>query len=139
MHLPRHQDQLAGCVWLPRFAEKARLSLDRQLPFLYQLAFGSRYGVDGYFLRHFDLTIDQFLAAVHQSKDSAALARWFLALPGVSPGRIAEWNHFATSLGARGHPGYLTRHLAKWLFYPKSVSSPVGSIFEAIDQDEHEG
>ena len=137
MHLPRPQDQLAGCVWLPRFAEKARLSLDRLLPFIYQLAFGSRYGVDGHFLRHFDLTIDQFLAAVRQSKDNAALARWFLALPGATPPRIAEWNRFATSLGAKGHPGYLTRHLAKWLFYPKSVSTPVESIFEAIDQDEH--
>jgi hypothetical protein len=137
MNLPRPQDQLAGCVWLPRFAEKARLSLDRQLPFIYQLAFGSRYGVDGHFLRHFDLTIDRFLAAVRQSKDNAALARWFLALPGASPAHIAEWNCFATSLGAKGHPGYLTRHLAKWLFYPKSVSAPVESIFEAIDQDEH--
>jgi hypothetical protein len=137
MHLPRPQDQLAGCVWLPRFAEKARLSLDRQLPFIYQLAFGSRYGVDGYFLRHFDLTIDQFLAAVRQSKDNAALARWFLALPGASPPRIAEWKRFAASLGAKGHPGYLTLQLVKWLFYPKSVRNPVRSLFEAIDQDEH--
>jgi uncharacterized protein DUF5069 len=137
MHLPRPQDQLAGCAWLPRFADKARLSLDRRLPFLYQLAFGSRFGVDGHFLRYFGLTIDQFIAAVRQSTDNAALARWFLAFPGVSPSRIAEWNRFAASLGAKGHPGYLTRHLAKWLFYPKSVNSPVGSIFEAIDQDEH--
>ncbi len=136
MHLPRPQDQLAGCVWLPRIAEKARLSLDRQLPFLYQLAFGSRYGVDGHFLRYFGLTIDQFLSAVRQSTDNAALARWFLALPGAGPPRIAEWNRFATSLGAKGHPGYLARHLVKWLCYPKSVSTPVGSIFEAIDQDE---
>ncbi len=136
MQLPRPQDQLAGCVWLPRFAEKARLSLDQQLPFIYQLAFGSRFGVDGYFLRHFGLTIDQFLGGIRQSTDNAALARWFLALPGASPPRIAEWDRFATSLGAKGHPGYLTRHLAKWLFYPKSVWSPVGSIFEAIDQDE---
>jgi hypothetical protein len=81
MHLHRPQDQLAGCVWLPRFVDKARLSLDRQLPFLYQLAFGSRFGVDGYFLRHFGLSIEQFLAAVRQSTDNAALARWFLRFP----------------------------------------------------------
>lgn len=137
MHLYRPQDQLAGCVWLPRFADKARLSLTQQLPFVYQLAFGSRFGVDGHFLRHFGLTLDQFLAAVRQSADNAALARWFLAFPGVSPAGIAEWNRRATLLGAKGHPGYFTRHLAKWLFYPKSVSAPVGSIFEAIDQDEH--
>ena len=136
MHLHRPQDHLAGCVWLPRFADKARLSLTQQLPFVYQLAFGSRFGVDGCFLRHFDLTIDQFLAAVRQSADNAALAQWFLGLPGVSRPRVAEWNRRATSLGAKGHPGYFTRHLAKWLFYPKPVWSPVGSVFEAIDQDE---
>ena len=136
MQLHRPQDQLAGCVWLPRFADKARLSINTRLPCVYQLAFGSRFGVDGYFLRHFGLTIDQFLAGVRQSTDKAALARWFLALPGASPPRIAEWNRRATLLGAKGHPGYLTRHLVKWLFYPKSVGAPVGSIFEAIDQDE---
>ena len=58
MHLHRPLDQLAGCVWLPRFADKARLSLNQQLPLLYRLAFGSLFGVDGYFLRHFGLTID---------------------------------------------------------------------------------
>ena len=137
MHLHRPQDQLAGSVWLPRFAHKARLSLDRQLPFIYQLAFGSRFGVDGYFLRHFGLSIDHFLASVRQSADNAALARWFLALSGASPQRISEWNRRATVLGAKGHPGYLTHHLAKWLFYPKSVWSPVGNLLEAIDQDEH--
>lgn len=136
MPLPRPHDQLAGCMWLPRFAEKARLSLNHQLPLPYRLAFGSPVGVDGYFLRHFGLTIDQFISGVRQSADNAALARWFLAFPGASPQRIAEWNSQATVLGAKGHPGYLTRHLAKWLFYPKSVWSPVGSIFEAIDQDE---
>lgn len=136
MYLHRPQDQLAGCVWFPRFADKARLALNHRLPLLYRLAFGSPFGVDGYFLHHFGLTIDEFLAAVQQSADNAALAQWFLALPGSSPERIAEWNRRATVLGAKGHPGYLTRHLAKWLFYPKSVRSPVGSVFEAIDQDE---
>jgi hypothetical protein len=123
-------------MWLPRFAEKARLSFNHQLPLLYRLAFGSPVGVDGYFLRHFGLTIDEFLAGVRQSADNAVLAQWFRSLPGSTPERIAEWNRYATLLGAKGHPGYLTRHLAKWLFYPKSVRSPVGSIFEAIDQDE---
>ena len=136
MHLHRPQDQLAGCVWLPRFADKARLARNQQLPLLYRLAFGSPFGVDGYFLRHFDLTFDQFLVAVRRSADNAALAQWFLALPSASSELIVEWNRRATVLGARGHPGYLTRHLAKWLFYPKSVWSPVGSVFEAIDQDE---
>ena len=136
MQLPRPQDQLAGCVWLPRFAEKARRFLAQQLPLTYRVAFGSRLGIDGAFLRHFSLTVDQFLAAVRQSADNEALAKWFLALPAVTSERIAKWNRRATLLGVKGHPGYLTRHLIKWVFYPKSVMDPVNSLFEAIEQDE---
>lgn len=134
--LPRPQDQLAGCVWLPRFAEKARRFLAQQLPLTYRVAFGSRFGIDGAFLRHFSLTLEQFLAAVRRSTDSEALAAWFLSLPAASPERIAEWNRRATLLGAKGYSGYLTRHLVKWVFYPKSVGAPVNSLFEAIEQDE---
>ena len=136
MQLPRPYDQLAGCVWLPRFAEKARRFLAQQLPLTYRAAFGSRLGIDGVFLRHFGLTVDQFLAAVRHSADNEALAKWFLALPAVTSERIARWNRRATLLGAKGHPGYLTRHLIKWVFYPKSVLDPVNSLFEAIEQDE---
>lgn len=136
MQLPRPQDELAGCVWLARFAEKARRLLSQQLPLTYRLAFGSRFGIDGAFLRHFNVTLAQFLAAVRKSGDNTALAEWFLARPGVTPERIAEWNCRATSLGAKGHPGYRIRHLIKWVFYPKSVVAPVKSLFEAIEQDE---
>jgi hypothetical protein len=134
--LPRPQDQLAGCVWLPRFAEKARRFLAQQLPLTYRVAFGSRLGIDGAFLRHFGLTVPQFLVAVRRSENNAALAQWFLSLPAASPERIAEWNRRAALLGTKGHPGYLTRHLIKWVFYPKSVLVPVKSLFEAIEQDE---
>lgn len=136
MQLPRPHDQLAGCVWFLRFAKKARLFLAQELPCIYRLAFGSRLGIDGAFLRHFNLTLDQFLAAVRQSADNEALAKWFLSLPAASPERITEWNRRAMLLGAKGHPGYLTRHLIKWVFYPKSVMDPVNSLFEAIEQDE---
>ena len=136
MPLPRPQDQLAGCVWLPRFADKARRSLNRQLPLTYRLAFGSRWGIDGAFIRHFGLTLDQFLAAVRQSADNEALAQWFLSLPAASPERIAKWNRRAPLLGVKGHPGYRTRHVIKWVLYPKSVRTPVNSLFEAIEQDE---
>ena len=136
MRLPRPQDQLAGCVWFPRFAEKARRFLARQLPFTYRVAFGSRLGIDGAFLRHFGLTLPHFLAAVRRTGGDEALAAWVLSLSAASPERIAEWNRRASQLGAKGHPGYLTRHLIKWIFYPRSVWSPVNSLFEAIEQDE---
>lgn len=136
MQLHRPQDELAGCVWLPRFADKTRLVLAQQLPCIYRFAFGSRLGIDGAFLRYFGLSLDQFLAAVRQSADSEALAGWFLSLPAASPQRIAEWNRRAALLGVKGHPGYLTRQLVKWVLYPKSVVTPVNSLFEAIEQDE---
>jgi Domain of unknown function (DUF5069) len=136
MQLHRPQAELAGCVWLPRFADKARLFHTQQLPCIYRLAFGSRLGIDGAFLRHFSLTVDEFLAAVRQSADSEALAKWFLSLPAASPERIAGWNRRAALLGVKGHPGYLTRHLVKWVLYPKSVVTPVNSLFDAIEQDE---
>lgn len=135
-HLHRSHDQLAGCVWLPRFADKARLFLAGQLPLTYRMAFGSRLGIDGMFLRHFRLTVGQFLAAVRRSSHNEALAVWFLSLPAATPERIVEWNRRATLLGVKGHPGYFTRHLVKWVFYPKSVLTPVNSLFEAIEQDE---
>lgn len=136
MRLPRPQDQLAGCVWLPRFAEKARAFQTHRLPYVYRAAFGSRLGIDGAFLRHFNLTLPQFLAAVHTLEGDAVLAEWFLSLSAASPERIVEWNRRATMLGAKGHPGYRTRHFLKWVFYPKSVVTPVDSLFEAIEQDE---
>jgi hypothetical protein len=109
------------------------------MPLLYRVAFGSRLGVDGYFLRHFKLSLRTFLRGVGQAGNDDALARWFVALPGVSHQRIADWNLFAPDLGAPGHPGFFTRHVVKWVLYPKSVRRPVQSIFEAIEQDEGTG
>ena len=74
MQLPLPHDQLAGCVWFPRFAEKARRFLAQELPCIYRLAFGNRFGIDGAFLRHFHLTLAQFLVAVRTSEDNVVLA-----------------------------------------------------------------
>jgi hypothetical protein len=95
--------------------------------------------MDGYFLRHFQLSRKRFLAGVRRSATDEELARWFLALPGVNSQQIDEWNRIAPNLGARGHPGYYMRHLVKWVLYPKSVRHPVPSLFEAIEQDEDTG
>ena len=139
MKLRRPQDEIAGCCWLPRFSDKARAYLNGQLPFLYRVAFGSPIGADGYFLRHFELSAAQFLVGVRRAQTDDYLARWFIAQPGVNQQRIAEWNALAPNLGASGHPGYVIRHLVKWVLYPKSVRQPVRSLFEAIEQDEGRG
>ena len=136
MKIHHPTDQIAGCCWLPRIADKAHAYLAGEMPFLYRAAFLSRIGVDGYFLRHFSFSRQQFLAGVQASPNDAALESWFLSQPKVTVTTIADWNRLAPALGRKGHPGYLTRHLVKWLLYPKSVTKPVDSLFEAIEQDE---
>ncbi|MFO0774643.1 MAG: DUF5069 domain-containing protein [Nitrospiraceae bacterium] len=130
------QAQLAGCCWLPRIVDKTRAFRGKRLPLLYRLALGSSVGLDGAFLRHFRLTLDDLQKAVAEHDDDAGIERWFRNLPATSSTRIGVWNERAPLLGSKGHPGYLTRHLIKFVFYPKSVLRPVNSLFEAIAQDE---
>ena len=136
MTLPRPSDQIAGCCWLPRFAAKVRASRSHELPFSYRLALGSSLGVDGSFLRQFQISRRQFIQAVEHASSDEALAQWFLTLPSVTDASIKSWNRHAPLLGSKGYPGYLIRHLIKWVLYPKSVIHPVPSLFEAIEQDE---
>ena len=136
MQLPHPLTRLAGCCWLARHVTKTRAYLRGELPFVYRLAFGSRVGVDGYFFRHFGLTKAQVLAAIRARHDDDAVANWFLDQPGATPERIADWNRFAPLLGTKGQPGYTTRQIVKWVFYPQSITQPVESIFDSIVQDE---
>lgn len=136
MNLPHPLARLADCCWLPRHIAKTRIFLRREMPFSYRIAFGARSGVDGHFFRHFGLGKAQVLDAIRTRPDDAAAVEWFLQQPGVTPKRITEWNHFAPLLGVKGHPGYFTRQIAKWLLYPKSITQPVGSLFAMIAQDE---
>ena len=139
MKLRLPSDRLAGRVWLPRCVDKARACLEGSLPLSYRVAFGSRLGVDGYFLRHFQLSRRKLLWAVRDSSNEQTLAEWFLKTPAASPSRIETWNELAPRLGSRGHPGYATLKILKWVFYPKSIRLPVRGIFEAIEQDEGPG
>ncbi|MBI2517369.1 MAG: DUF5069 domain-containing protein [Opitutae bacterium] len=139
MKLPHPAAQLAGCCWLPRLAAKTRVFLQGEMPLSYRIAFGSRRGIDGYFLRHFRLEMRKVVSAVKHAENDAALVAWFLQQPGVSPQTIAAWNEFAPRLGAKGHPAYATRQIVKWFLYPKSILHPVGSLFEMIVQDEDLG
>ena len=137
MALPHPQKKLAGCCWLPRFAAKIRLLRSGKMPFLYRIALGNKIGIDGYFFRHFRISLRQFIKAIESEPTPEALAAWFLARPEVDIKSIAEWNALAVKLGCKGHPAYLTRQIVKWVLYPKSIAHPVESIFEAIIQDEN--
>jgi hypothetical protein len=137
MHLPHPSAQLAGCCWLPRLAAKTRAFLRGEIPPSYRVAFGSRIGVDGYFLRHFRLSLAQVVAAVRAAPDDAALAAWFLARPGVNASSLAAWNALAPRLGSPGHPGRRTLLIVRYFLYPKSIFRTPRSIFEAISIDEN--
>jgi hypothetical protein len=136
MNLPHPKAEYAGCYWLPRLVGKIRNYCAGQLPLSYRLALGSRIGVDGYFLRHFKLTMPDLIAAVRRSKDDQELINWFLSQPSVSPASIREWNKLAVSLGRKGCPAHVAHQIVCWLLYPKSILHPVSSVFELIEQDE---
>lgn len=136
MNLRLPQEQLAGCCWLPRLVDKIRAAQQHQLPLIYRLALGSGLGVDGYFLRHFRISFQVLRHAVQASENDGALASWFTQQPHVRLETIQTWNHFAPNIGRQGHAGYVSRHLLKWVFMPKSIAHPVSSLFEAIEQDE---
>jgi len=61
-----------------------------------ELAFGSSLGVDGYFLRHFRLSLYDFIAGVTEATDDHALAQWFLVVADLGSARgvvqrLREW------------------------------------------------
>lgn len=136
MKLRSPHNQLAGCCWLPRLADKIRAAHRKQLPIFYRLALGSSLGIDGHFLRYFGLTFQSVRLAVLTTASDEELAQWFTRQPHCTPETIQAWNRFAPQLGKPGHPGYVTRQLLKWVLMPKSVFHPVSSIFEGIEQDE---
>lgn len=137
MHLPHPLARLVGCVWLPRLIAKTRLRIAGNLPRSYRIAFGHRRGVDGYFLRHFNLQMDEFIEAVREAGTDGAIGAWFLNQPGVTDEAIGRWNELAPELGARGRPGYWTLRLLRWFLYPSCGLRPLRSIFDAIVRDEH--
>jgi len=136
MKLRPPQDELAGCCWLARMADKVRASQQGDFPFLYRLSLGSPIGIDGYFLRHFGLSFGQFRKATLENHHDENLAQWFLNQPGVTPATISHWNEYAPKIGTPGYPASFLRHLIKWFVYPKSVKQPVNSLFDMIEQDE---
>jgi hypothetical protein len=77
------------------------------------MALGSPMGIDGHFLRHFQIPKMALLQNIDQSKgDDRKVVTWFLSQSGVN---------------------------MKWGLYPRAVTHPVHSLFEAILQDEAGG
>ena len=104
MNLPAPEETLADCCWLPRLSAKARALMEGTLPRSYRLAFGSLIGVDGYFLRHFQISRKELLSTVEATASDEELAHWFLAQPEVTAASIAEWNEMHPSLARNNTP-----------------------------------
>lgn len=137
LSLPKPTDELAGCVWLPRFIAKIRRYQEGRLEGDFLLAFCHPRAVDGHFLRHFDLDRESALSAVLAASTERELEHWFTALPGVTEERIAAWNEFAPKIGSPGHPG--ERELVFMLRRTYGDAIPeeaMRSSFDAILWDE---
>lgn len=138
MHLRRPTALLAGCVWLPRFIDKARHHLAGTLGEEYIRPFCHPLATDGVFLAHFGLAKEEIIAVIRDSQgDDAVVERWFLSRPSHTPERIAAWNELAPNIGKEGFPmrrGFLwaLRH-----YYAGTAPDPrVDSVFTAIAFDE---
>ena len=116
--------------------DKVRAARQGNFPILYRLSLGSRIGIDGYFLRHFELSFREFRNAVIETLDDKNLEQWFLNQPGGNASRIANWNEYGPQLGTPGFPGATLRPIIQWVVYPKLYKQPIHSLFEMIEQDE---
>ncbi len=137
-HLRRPWDQLAGCMWLPRFVDKARLHLAGELPADFQKPFCHPLGTDGAFFNHFDLDREEIIGVVRDSAgDDDAVARWFTARPPGTPASIAAWNELAPRLGL---PGTVMERSFRWAlrhFYGNESADPrVRTVFTGLAWDE---
>ncbi|MSU64812.1 MAG: DUF5069 domain-containing protein [Opitutus sp.] len=89
MKLRRPTDKLAGCVWLPRFIDKARHHLAGTLDPDYVRPFCHPLATDGVFLAHFALAKEEVIGQVAAANGSDELvAAWFAQRPQCTPERI---------------------------------------------------
>lgn len=136
MDLPPPRAQLAGCVWLPRFLAKARLHLAGKLEPAYERAFCYPTGVDGNFLRFFELEKEDVLDGVAASGDDTAFGAWFMAQPNVFAAKIAAWNEVAVNLGRPGYP--MEQHFQRALQtgYAHLAAKKPETVFAVLELDE---
>lgn len=135
LRLPR--ETLAGCVWLARLVDKARLHKAGNLPMDYTQFLGHPRGVDGRFLRHFGLDRDSTIESLGNAINDLTAAKWFLCQDGVSEAAILSWNGIAVNLGRPGFPGETELPLIIRRFIgDRPGCDAIGSFFQAIEFDE---
>lgn len=136
MDLRRPYDKLGGCMWLPRFIDKARQHFAGTLAEDYRRAFCSPLGIDGVFFAHFALQKDDILEAIQREKSDEAIVAWFLARPELSAEKVRAWNDLAPHIGQPGFPAHRTFQWGMRHIYVGCTDPRVDSGFTAIAWDE---
>lgn len=138
MNIRAPWERLAGCIWLARLADKTWLMRQGKLPPDYLMLLGHPRGIDGHFLRHFDLDKDATLEAIAAQPDDSGVEQWFLAQSGVTAATIQSWNELAPHLGRHGWQAERELAIAIERFYGGIVmESPVETLFDLIRLDEN--
>lgn len=129
---------IADCMWLARFTDKARLHLAGNLSDDYAPFFGHKLATDDEFMRHFDFTLDAFLAAMQATPaGDDDVDAWFTQQAEATPERVAVWNAIAFDLGKPGHPMARAFAWTRTKYYGAELANPrVVSVFSGIAWDE---
>lgn len=138
MKLRRPQEKLAGCVWLPRFIDKARNHFAGTLPPDFVGPFCHPLATDGVFLAHFEIEKNEIMEVINRSdgKDETVVA-WFKSRRQYTEETVAAWNILAPNIGKEGYPmrrGFLWA--LKHYYGGVPPDSRVDSAFTAIAFDE---
>jgi len=118
-----------------RFIDKIRQHLAGELPDDFVAALGHQHGVDGQFLEHFDLTLEQVTEAVEEKTDTE-LTDWLEKTVAEFPTKRNGWNELAPNLGRQGFPMDRILKIAMKRLYKGYEWSPEMSVFELIELDE---
>lgn len=123
-------------MWLPRFIDKSRHHLAGTLAPDYQGAFCNPLGIDGIFLRFFEIMKPDILEVIRTAPEDDAVAVWFTARPQASAEAILRWNELAPNIGRPEFPGGRTFRWGMKYVYPKCTDPRVTTGFLAIAWDE---
>ena len=137
MAFPRspYDRSIADTLHWARLIDKTRQHLEGNLPEDYSTAFGHQHGIDGQFLSHFGLTIEQVTEAVVKKSDNE-LSTWLQQTVEDFTNKRNTWNTLAPNLGKQGFPMDRSLKIAMKRIYKDYDWSPEISAFELIDLDE---
>ena len=137
MPLPRSpfDRSVADTLHWARLIDKLRQHIAGLLSEEYAVMLGHPHGVDGKFLEHFDLTIEQVTQAVADNEDTL-LANWLETSVDDFHSKRKTWNELAPNLGRQGFPMDRAMKIAMRRRYKEFDWSPEISVFELIEMDE---